>query len=817
MTERIIVVGGVAGGASFATRYRRLNEEAEIVMYEAGKYISFANCGLPYFVGGTIKERASLLVESVEEMEEDFNIEVHTKSKVTLIDPDEQTIQVKTADGIQTDHFDKLVLSTGAHAIVPNFPGLADSKNIFSIRNVPDIDQVVKYLDDDSQQVKKATVIGGGFIGLEMAENLSKRGLDVTLIEASPQVLPSLDFEMAQALHEHLELEGVNLLLNTKVAGFSNDGHQVDLESGDSIDSDINILAIGIKPNSEFAIESGVNTDAKGFIDVDEHFQTNLKNVYAIGDVINVTNAVTGQKVSIPLAGPANRQGRVLADIFAGLNGVNAPVLGSSVAKVYQLTASSTGANERQLQQAKIPYTTFHLHPNSSAGYYPGAAQINFKIIYGKDGTILGAQAVGTKGIDKRIDIIATAIKYKAKVTDLADIEVAYAPPYASAKDPVNFAGYIAENLQDKLVKTIQWHQVDQLLADKAFFLDVRNPDELFAEPALPDAVNIPRAEIRDRLAELPKDKKIYVYCAVGLRGYNVVRILNQEGFDAYNLDGGLKTYNTAKYQVSGHANSPKTESVNDVDDTPAKPTTKIELDACGLQCTGPIVKVKDQLEKLEPGDAVTVTASDFGFYKDIQAWADSTGNTVLDNQIVGDKVVATVVKGTDAPATNAGSDVVAGIEKGTTIVVFDGDFDKAIASLIIAQGAAAMGQKVTMFFTFWGLNILRREDVKVKKNGIAKAFDVAMPRGVGKLPLSKMNALGLGRDMMKGVMRNNNVDQLEVMLHKAQHAGVKMVACTMSMGLMGIEKDELIDDIDYGGVASYLGDASQRNTNLFI
>lgn len=811
MGEHYIIVGGVAGGASAATRLRRLDESAQITIYEAGPYVSFANCGLPYYVGGTIKDREQLLVSSVTALKQDFNLDVHVNHRVTAIDPTHKTVTVHNAEGTFTASYDKLILSTGARPLVPNFTGMAEAENIFTVRTVPDVDAITAYLN--AHPVKQATVVGGGFIGLEMVENLAKRGIAVTLIEASKQVLPPLDWEMVQPVHEHLALNRVKLRLNAKVTGFANQGHTVQLADETSVATDLVILAIGIRPNAELAQTAGIATDDRGFITVSADFATNVPDVYAIGDVISVEDAVLHTRHSVALAGPANRQGRYLADHLCGISRQNPPVSGSSVAKIFALTAASTGANERQLKQAGIAYQAIHLHPSSSASYYPGAAPIALKVLFGADGTILGAQAVGTNKVAQRIDTIATAMRFNAKVSELADIEVCYAPPYASAKDPVNFAGYIADDLQRGLVKTVQWSEVDALIANGAHLLDVREDDELLAEPALPHALHIPRSQLRERLGELPTDGPIYCYCAVGLRGYNVARVLMQQGFDAYNIDGGLKTYNNAHYQVTGDTSDPMPAPSEQPQAATAAHT--LTLDACGLQCPGPIVKVKAQMATMAPGDQVTVTASDFGFHKDIEAWAKATGNQVVNNAIEGDKVIATVQKGLAQPqvtTTTGGS-----VQRGTTLVVFDGDYDKAIASLIIAQGAAAMGQPVTMFFTFWGLSVIKKPGVKLHKTGLAKAFDMVLPNSATKLPLSKMNFLGAGRAMIKNLMHTNNVDQLEVMLAKAQAAGVKMVACTMSMGLMGVEADELIDGVELGGVAAYLGDAQDRSTNLFI
>lgn len=824
MSKHYVIVGGVAGGASTATRLRRLNEDAQITIYEAGPYVSFANCGLPYYVGGTIADRDALLVSSVEALKQDFNIDVHVNHRVSAIDPVQQCLTIETPAGTIEAQYDELILATGAKAIVPAFDGLAEADNVFTVRTVPDVDAITEYLN--THIVAHATVVGGGFIGLEMVENLKQRGLAVTLVEAASQVLPPLDVEMVQAVHEHLQQNGVELLLNTKMAGLAEHGHRVLLADHDALTTDLVILAIGIQPNSQLAKAADIATDARGFIQVSAQFETNQPHIYAIGDVIAVENAVTHQHQSVALAGPANRQGRYLADHLCGIARKNPPVAGASVAKVFALTAASTGANERQLQAAGMAYQVVHLHPSSSASYYPGAAPLSLKVMFGDDGTIYGAQAVGTNKVAQRIDVITTAMRFGATVSELADVEVCYAPPYASAKDPVNFAGYIADNMLRGLVTTVQWHEVDGLIESGAHLLDVREDDELLAEPALPNAIHIPRSQLRARLSELPTDGPLYPYCAVGLRGYNVARLLTQSGFTAINLDGGLKTYRTAHYDVA--ANQPQPKAPEPIQAEPIvakKPAEKVELNACGLQCPGPIVKVKQAMETMTTGDQLTVTASDFGFHKDIEAWAKATGNQVLTNQIQGDKVVATLQKGqsalaqatTLAAAAKAQACPPNTTNEGTTIVVFDGDFDKAIASLIIAQGAAAMGQPVTMFFTFWGLSVIKKPGVKVAKSGLAKAFDIALPKSATKLPLSKMNMFGAGRKMIKHLMKTNNVDQLEVMLKKAQDAGVKMVACTMSMGLMGVEEAELIDGVELGGVAAYLGDARNRSTNLFI
>lgn len=553
MTDRIIIVGGVAGGASLATRLRRLNETAEIVIYEAGPYISFASCGLPYYVGGTIENRENLLVKTVAAMKADFNIEVHVNSTVVNIEPDQKTIQIQIEGQteLQTDHYQSLVLSTGVRPIQPNLPGLDQANNVFTVRTVPDVDEITAFMTTNRHANKYAVVVGGGFIGIEMAENLTQKGYHVTIVEAADQVMGNFDPEMAHFLHQHLQENGVQLMLGKKLASFAEMGRKVVLDTGKQIPADLVILAMGVRPNSELARVAEIETDERGFIKVSDQYETSQKQIYAIGDVISVVNGVTNQRQSIPLAGPANRQGRLLADILNGLPKKDPKVIGTSVVKVFDFTAAATGVNEKQLQQTNIDYQAMHLHPAAHATYYPGAAAIELKVLFDKqDGRILGAQALGEKEVDKRIDMIATAMRFGGKITDLIDVEVAYAPPYASAKDPINFAGYLGEDIQNGLVKTIQWSQVTQLLVDQAFFLDVRDPAELLAMPKLDGAVNIPRSEIRQRLAELPKEQPIYVYCAVGLRGYNVCRILSQLGYDVYNIDGGLKTYRMSQYRI---------------------------------------------------------------------------------------------------------------------------------------------------------------------------------------------------------------------------------------------------------------------------
>ncbi|MBY5010808.1 FAD-dependent oxidoreductase [Streptococcus suis] len=823
MSKKIVIIGGVAGGATAATRLRRLNEEDKIVLFEKGEYISFANCGLPYHVGGVIKERENLLLQTVDGMNQQYGLDVRNFSEVLEINPQSKSVTVlnhQTGERY-VESYDNLIISTGAKAIVPSIDGLAEAENVFSLRNIPDMDQIKAFIAEN--QIRTATVVGGGFIGLEMMENLVELGIQVQLIEMAPQVMPTIDIEMAQMIHSQINIHGVDLILNDGLKEFRNNGKELLLTSGKTLQSDITILSIGVLPENTLAESAGLELGFKGGIKVSQQMQTSNQDIYAIGDAIEVVDLVSGQPTHIPLAWPANRQGRLVADIINGADASYLGTLGTAVAKVFELTVASTGNSERLLKQAGIEYETIHIHPNSHAGYYPGASPIALKLLFGKDGKILGAQAIGTEGVEKRIDVIATAMRFGASADQLASIELAYAPPYSSAKDPVNMLGYTADNILSGKVATFQWSQVDDLVSKNAFFLDVREDFEL-ATGTIESSHQIPLNQLRRRIEELPKDQTIYVFCQVGHRGYNAARILSQAGFDVKNLDGGFKTYKMAKYQLKPiifeESNQNPTTNMSAKCDEASE---TIRLDACGLQCPGPILKVKENIDKMSIGQKMEVEASDFGFSADIEAWCQNTGNTLLSNRIENGKVIASIAKGkvenSGIETTNLPSlgqeGVLQETKDGATMVVFSGDLDKAIASMIIASGAAAYGKKVTIFFTFWGLSILKKQ--KVKKSGLAKLFDMMLPSRADTLPLSQMNMGGMGSAMIKHIMKQKNVDSLPDMIEKAHQLGVKFVACTMSMDLMGIEKEELFDFVEYGGVATFIGDSEKANMQLFI
>lgn len=829
MSRKIVIVGGVAGGASTAARLRRLNEQDEITLIERGSYVSFANCGLPYHIGDEIKDRSKLLIQTPELMESRMNIDVMTDTNVVNINRESKTIGVEVNSEFKEITYDILVLSTGAKPIQVPIEG-ANLGHVFSLRNIPDMDQIIAYIKENN--VKSTAVVGGGFIGLEMAENLKALDLNVALFELGDQVMPGIDMDMAVELHNHMISKGVDLRLKQSIEKI--DENTVVSSNGDVVIADMVIMAIGVLPESTLAEDAGLELGVKKAIKTNDVFQTSDASIYAIGDVAEVTHAISEQDVHIPLAWIANRQGRLLADHLNGKQVEKFKPIGTAIAKVFDLNVANTGLNEKVLKSLNKKYHVIHVSGQSNATYYPGATPMTIKVIFSPEGQIYGAQIVGRKGVDKRIDLIASAITFNQKVTDLQRIEIAYAPPFSSAKDPVNMAGYIAQNVLDDEMKMMQINEIDDTPHQ---VVDVREPIE-HEMGHIKGSKNIPLGELRTRLSEIDKDEPVVIYCQVGQRGYNAARILKNEGFDVINLDGGFKLYkqnylsqpqspsqsdnsnndnsNENKSSEEKMINTAQNEEVNQV----SLREDRRFVEASGLQCPGPILKVKENLDQMQDGEQLEIHVTDFGFCQDIVSWAKVTGHTVIKNDTEGNKVVAVIQKGQSLPVNvmndSAGHQLVE-TKNGATMVVFSGDLDKALASFIIATGAASMGKDVTMFFTFWGLNVIKRPGIKVDKQGLDKMFSQMMPKHAGKLPISKMNMGGMGSKMIKHVMNKKRVDSLEVMIEKAQSMGIKMVACTMSMDIMAVSREELIEGVEYGGVATYLGDTEKSNLNLFI
>ncbi|ASC01904.1 CoA-disulfide reductase [Fusobacterium polymorphum] len=808
--KKVLIVGGVAGGASTATRLRRLDESLEIVIFEKGEYVSFANCGLPYYIGDIIQNRESLLVQTPESLKVRFNLDVRVNSEVVGVNGKDKKVKVKTKNGEEYEEsFDFLVLSPGAKPIFPAIKGI-ENKKIFTLRNINDMDKIKAEIKNNG--VKKTVVVGGGYVGIETAENLKYLGIDVTLIEAAPHILAPFDSEISNILEYELVNNGINLMISEKVVEFQEDGNEIiiKLESGKIVTTDMVILSIGVSPDTKFLQGSGINLGEKGHIFVNENLETNLKGVYALGDSILVKNYITNQNVGIPLAGPANRQGRIVAGNIVGRNEKYKGSLGTAIIKIFELTGASTGLNERSLKQLNITYEKIYLHPNNHAAYYPGASPISIKALYNKENKqILGAQAVGISGVDKFIDVMATSIKFKATIDDLAELELAYAPPFLSAKSPANMVGFIGQNIEDDLLEQVFMEDLKKYDEKKTIILDIREELELIGGK-FDNSINIPLSELRKRYTELPKDKKIWTYCAVGLRGYIATRFLSQKGYRVKNLAGGIKSeekviVNTQKESSltkEGNSNIEKEEDY---------------LDLSGLSCPGPLVKIKEKIDKLGEDEKLKVKVSDPGFYNDIQAWSKVTKNSLLSLDKKDGLTYATLQKGQTSKVIEKNQEnVIIEDNSNMTMVVFSGDLDKAIAAFIIANGALTMGKKVTMFFTFWGLSILKKKNL-AKKSFIEKMFAMMLPKNSQDLPVSKMNFFGIGAKMIRSVMKKKNIMSLEELIKKAIDSGVNITACTMSMDVMGISEEELIDGINYGGVGQYLGEAEKSNNNLFI
>lgn len=814
---KVLIIGGVAGGATTAARIRRTDESAQIVLIERGEYISYANCGLPYYIGGEISEREKLFVQTVRGFSGRFNIDIRINSEVTAISPENKTVTIQntTTGEIYQESYDKLVVSTGADPIRPPLPGVNDDR-IFTLRNVTDTDKIKNYVN--TCKPRKAVVVGGGFIGLEMVENLHHLGLTTTVIERNNQVMTPLDFGMASIVHQHLKSKKVRLLLEESVTEFISydDELNVMLESGKSIPADIVILSIGVRPEVKLAKEANLKIGDLGGIKVDDYMQTSDKDIYALGDAVEVLNPVTGKPALIPLAGPANKQGRIVADnIVKGNKYKYNGTIGASIAKVFDLTIAATGASSKLLDRNKIPHITSYTHGSSHAGYYPGALPLSIKINFSPaDGRLLGAQAVGFDGVDKRIDLFSQVIRNGGTIYDLQELEHAYAPPYSSAKDPVNIAGFVAGNIMDRYIKVIQWDEIDKLDKSKIILIDARTSGE-FEFSHIEGAINIPVDDMRKRLNEIPHDKQIITYCAVGLRGYLASQILRQHGFaNILNLSGGYKTYSVATGKYTSEADK-KTDPLNIVsqNNDALQNMKTISIDACGMQCPGPVMQLKKHYDRIKEGERIEIKVTDMAFGEDLSSWCRMMGANIISINNSGGIITACIEKN-KKQETNR----IARSNSSSTLIVFDDNLDKALASFVIANGAASAGKKVSIFFTFWGLNVIKKvKKPAIKKDFMSKMFGMMLPSSSKRLSLSQMNMGGLGSKMMRNLMKKKNVDSLESLMQQAKENGVEFIACSMSMDVMGIRKEELMDDITVGGVATYLERAETANVNLFI
>ena len=825
---KIIIIGGVAGGATTAARIRRVDETAEIILLEKGKHISYANCGLPYYIGGVIEEREKLFVQTPEAFSTRFRVDVRTENEVIFIDRKKKTVTVRqSSEDTYEESYDKLLISTGASPVRPPLPGI-DLPGIFTLRNVTDTDRIKEYINSHSP--RKAVVVGAGFIGLEMAENLHAQGAKVSIVEMGNQVMAPIDFSMASLVHQHLMDKGVNLYLEQAVASFEREGKglKVTFKNGQSISADIVILSIGVRPETSLARAAELTIGPAGGIAVNDYLQTSDEAIYAIGDAIEYRHPITGKPWLNYLAGPANRQGRIVADNILGAKIPYEGSIGTSIAKVFDMTVASTGLPGKRLRLEGIDYMSSTIHPASHAGYYPDAMPMSIKITFDKQtGRLYGGQIVGYDGVDKRIDELALVIKHQGTVYDLMKVEQTYAPPFSSAKDPVAIAGYVAEDMITGKTNPVYWRELRDIEMENKFLLDVRTQDE-FALGSLPGAVNIPLDELRDRMSELPKDRMIYTFCAVGLRGYLAYRILTQHGFDKVrNLSGGLKTYRAATAPIVIHQEnedqtdespSPQEKTLSsEPSAAPAIPVAAaktIRVDACGLQCPGPILKMKKTMDGLASGERVEITATDPGFPRDAAAWCSSTGNQLISKEASGGKSVVIIEKG-EPKACN----IVTSCEgKGKTFIMFSDDLDKALATFVLANGAAATGQKVTIFFTFWGLNVIKKlHKPETEKDIFGKMFGMMLPSSSKKLKLSKMSMGGIGGKMMRYIMNKKGIDSLESLRQQALENGEEFIACQMSMDVMGVKQEELLDEVTIGGVATYMERADNANVNLFI
>ena len=807
-----IIIGGVAGGATAAARIRRADENAEIVLVEKGKYISYANCCLPYYIGGVIKSRDKLFVQTPEAFSRRFNVDVRTRHEALSIDTESHEVSIRRADGTTyTETYDRLLLSPGAEPVRPPLEGI-DTEGIFTLRNVDDTDRIHNYLG--THRVRHAVVVGGGFIGLEMAENLHHAGAGVSIVEMADQVMAPVDFSIASHVHRHLMDKGVGLWLGRGVEKFTSENGSIKvwLNTGETLSADLVLLSIGVRPSVKLAREAGIELGARG-IKVNRWLQTSSPEVYAVGDAIEYEHPIAGGPWLNYLAGPANRQARIAADnMVYGNREEYEGSIGTSVAKVFDITVGAAGLAAKHLKRMGVPYLTSVTTSSSHAGYYPGAFNLTLKLTFAPDtGRIYGAQCVGVDGVDKRIDEIAMLIKRGGTVRDLVRTEQAYAPPFSSAKDPVAIAGYVACNTLDGVMPVVTWRELAAADRAEVCLVDVRTPEE-YSLGTIDGAVNIPLDDLRGRLGEIDRESDVIVFCAVGLRGYLAQRILLGRGYRRVrNLAGGYKTYSLATQKVEPVEGQP----CGQAEDSGAESGDMLRLDACGLQCPGPIMQVKNAVDGMKAGQRIEVRATDPGFARDAESWCRSTGNKFVSKTSEGGYHTVVIEK---REACASAVTPAAGESRDKTFIMFSDSLDRAIATFVLANGAAATGGKVTIFFTFWGLNVIKkRRKPHVEKDIFGRMFAWMLPSDSTCLHLSKMSMLGLGDRLMRHIMRRKNISQLEELMREAVYNGVELIACQMTMDMMGISRDELIDGVTVGGVATYMERAGNSGVNLFI
>jgi NADPH-dependent 2,4-dienoyl-CoA reductase/sulfur reductase-like enzyme/peroxiredoxin family protein/TusA-related sulfurtransferase/rhodanese-related sulfurtransferase len=820
--KRVVVVGGVAGGATAAARIKRLDSSTQVTMFERSPDISFANCGLPYYLGREITDRSRLALHTPQSFAKAVGVDVKVETTVTAIDAANKVVLYRANGSTEEKSmaFDKLVYSPGANPLRPScIPGINDPR-IVTLRNLQDMDLMDHILQLPS--TRRVVVVGAGFIGLEVVEQLVHLKKKVHLVEMSPAVLPQADIHMSEFLHQPLASNGVTLHLGDGVKSFacSPSGVSVQLCSGAAVEeADVVVLCIGVSPSSELAASAGLAMGHAGRVQVNSFMQTSHPDIYSVGDVVETADLVFPErKAWTALGNVANMQARIAADHLT--RGTSIPYkgsLGTAIVRVFDHVLAVTGWTERRLANAGIPFATSIVTQDNHAGYYPGATPISMTLTYDPaTGRLFGAQAVGFDGVDKRIDVVATAIQGGLTVDDLSQTQLSYSPPFGSARDVVNTVALVSRNGRDGLSKTTRSMKPE----DGKVLVDVRPPELAALSPVL-DALNIPFAQIAsgEGVRGLDKAKRYTTICAVGKTSYFAGRILAQQGFDVASLSGGLKVHRKPEPVTNVAAEPPVVPSDGYQHHHSVKKGLEVvNLDCTGLACPGPLMKLKACVEKLPAGTTLRVTASDSGFANDIKAFAKSNALEVISVTSKGGIVHGELVVG-DGGAPQHAAGGATGPRKGASIVVFSQDMDKVLASLVIANGARAMGGEVTMFFTFWGLNALRKPDGRsLKSKGFMdNMFGMMMPKGLGKLPISNMNFAGIGPKLLRRQMGAKSLPTVDGLLRDAQLQKVRIVACTMSMDAMGITKEELLDGIEYGGVADFMASSERTGTNLFI